>query len=78
MERATYQGKMTAEERDAVDAFAIMYGRRWRADLRECMAKASYPLMSDDQASALQRVRNRRGVSWLARYVAPSKYQPSI
>lgn len=69
MKRTTYQSKMSAEERDAVDAFAAVYGRRWRSELRECMARARYPLVTSDQAAALQSIRNRRGVAWISKHV---------
>lgn len=65
---------MSAEESDAVDAFAISYGRRWRSALVDCFERARYPYMSDEQSAILQGLRNRRGTSWIKTHKTASKY----
>lgn len=68
MTRRTYQSKMTAAEHEALEAFANTYGRTWKAELRACFARAQYPCMTDEHATILQGLRNRRGPSFLTGY----------
>lgn len=68
MHRRTYQSKMTAEDHEALEAFAREHGHTWKAELRNCFMRASYPGMSDEHAATLQALRNRRGPSFLTSY----------
>lgn len=66
--RRTYQSKMTANDHEALEAFAKVYGRTWKSELRDCFMRADYPCMSSDHAATLQALRNRRGPSFLTSY----------
>ena len=52
---------LTAEEREALRAFAAEHGRCWKAELRKQWMNAS-------AIPVLHRLRNRLGPSWLVRF----------
>lgn len=63
----TAQGRqLTAEQQQALRAFAKKHGRYWKQELRWCWETGRYE-DSDDSAS-LQQVRNGFGPSWLVRF----------
>lgn len=49
---------LAPEALEALQAFAAAYGHRWKAALRDCWYRASYPRMTANQSGWLQRLRN--------------------
>lgn len=58
--------QLTAEELDAIRAFAARHGRYWKAELRNQWMKAS-------ARPILHNLRNRLGPSWLVSFRLPEK-----
>jgi hypothetical protein len=59
----------TAEQLAAIEAWAKMYGRAWKAALRAAWASGDY--QGFDGAPLLQQLRNTFGPSWLVSFRLP-------
>lgn len=58
--------KLTAEQEQAVVAFAQYAGRTWKQQLRDAWMRAAMP-------GHLHALRNTHGPSWLATYRLPKR-----
>lgn len=65
-----FAAKPTAEQLDALRAYAKEHGRTWKAKLHAEWMNACQGISDLDQQALLQQVRNQLGPSWLHRYGA--------
>lgn len=70
-ETAANPNQPTAEEIDALRAFAAAHGRCWKAALRQRWMKANAPAI-------LHGLRNRLGPSWLVRFRLPADVESQV
>jgi hypothetical protein len=58
------------EQVEALKAWAALYGRNWKAPLRDAWMTGDYgSFQYTDTSALLQQVRNSFGPSWLVRFV---------
>jgi hypothetical protein len=59
----------TAEQIQALVAFASANGRTWKSNLRHCWEAGCYDMYSGaERCDLLQQIRNSFGPSWLVRF----------
>lgn len=68
---------LTERQQQAIDVFRTSKGRNWKSVLRANWERANYPGVSQDDAAALQQVRNSLGPEWLNKY-KPSEARPQV
>lgn len=56
---------LTQEQIVALDSFQKSYGKQWKQSLSNCWMNSAYPKVSQDEAAALQKLRNTHGPKWL-------------
>ncbi len=57
----------------ALQRFASQNGRCWKAELRKCWERASYPGVPEQDKPLLQTARNALGPSWLSSYTVEKR-----
>jgi hypothetical protein len=65
--------EIDTRELEAIRRFARRAGRTWKSSLRYSWERSSYAPASDDDAAILQRLRNTRGLVWLAGFKLPKE-----
>lgn len=58
-------GEPSAEQWEALQAFAALHGRHWKQALRDAWMNGDYGTFAD--AGLLQQLRNTFGPAWLTR-----------
>jgi hypothetical protein len=74
MTRQSERQMPTAEQIQALKAYAKVHGRNWKSALRQSWYDGNYTGVEPygDIAALLQQVRNTFGPSWLVRFVITS------